>query len=128
MHGPGIQVVLDSPDGRRIGFGSEPSDVSVDGVRRAFDKACRAAVVDPEFRSLPESTGERRTLVDYHDPHVLAITDEQLVEAGWKITTGGLRTFMASSRLADLTQTEAGLHQLRALLRGDLTSLQGLQA
>jgi hypothetical protein len=124
MHGLGIQAVLDSPDGRRIGFGSEPSDLSVDGVRRAFDKACRAAVVDPEFRSLPRSTGERRTLVDYHDPHVLAITDEQLVDAGWKVTTAGLRTFMASSRLADLAQTEAGLNQLGLILGGDVTILE----
>ena len=124
MHGLGIQAVLDGADGRRIGFGSEPSDLTVDGVRRAFDKACRAAVVDPEFRSLPEATGEPRSLVDYHDPHVLAITDEQLVEAGWKVTTGGLRTFMASSRLADLAQTEAGLNQLGLILGGDVTILE----
>jgi PmbA protein len=123
-YGLGIQVVLDAPDGQRVGFGSEPSDLSIEGVRRAFDKARRAAVLDPEFRSLPAPTGERRTLADYHDPHVLALTDEQLVDAGWKLATGGLRTFMASSRLAELAVTEAGLTQLGLILGGDVTILQ----
>ena len=124
MHGVGIQVVFDSPDGVRIGFGSEPSDLSVEGARRALDKARRAAVHDPEFRSLPYPTGERRTLVDYHDPALLAIGDERLVEAGWQVVTGGLRTFMASSRLAELAGGEAELKRLGLILGGDVTILQ----
>ena len=124
MHGLGIQVVLDSPEGCRIGFGSEPSDLSVEGARRALDKARRAAVHDPEFRSLPEPGREARSLVAYHDPELLAVTDQQLVEAGWKVTTGGLRTFMASSRLADLAGTEAGLRRLGLILGGDVSILQ----
>ncbi len=124
MHGLGIQAVFDSPEGLRIGFGSEPSDLSVEGARRALDKARRAAVHDAEFRSLPNPTGEPRRLVDYHDPHLLAISDDQLVEAGWKITTGGLRGFMASSRLADVAGTEAGLRRLGLILGGDVTILQ----
>ena len=59
--GLGIQAVFDGPDGRPlIGFGSEPSDLTPDGARRALAKARRAAVHDPEFRSLPRSTGEPR--------------------------------------------------------------------
>ena len=124
MHGLGIQAVFDSPDGARIGFGSEPSDLSVAGARRALDKARRAAVHDPEFRSLPHPTGEPRTLVDYHDPALLAIGDERLVEAGWQVVTGGLRTFMASSRLAELAGCEAELKRLGLILGGDVTILQ----
>jgi len=124
MYGLGIQAVFDSPDGGRVGFGSEPSDLSVDGARRALDKARRAAVHDPEFRSLPEPSREARTLVAYHDPALLAVTDDQLVEAGWKVTTGGLRTFLASSQLAELAGTEAGLKRLGLILGGDVTILQ----
>src|SRR5499427_6939829 len=62
-YGLGIRAVFDSPEGARIGFGSEPSDLSVEGARRALDKARRAAVHDPEFRSLPEPSREARTLV-----------------------------------------------------------------
>jgi hypothetical protein len=124
MCGLGIQVLLDSPEGPRIGFGSEPSDLSVEGVRRALDKARRAAVHDPEFRSLPHPSAERRTLVDYHDPLLLAISDARLVEAGWKVVTGGLRTFMASSRLAELAGDEARLKGLGLILGGDVAILQ----
>ena len=123
-YGLGIQAVFTSPEGLRIGFGSEPSALSLDGVRRAFDKARRAAVHDPQFRSLPHPTGESRTLADYHDPHLLAISDEQLVEAGWKVITGGLRTYLGSSKLADLAGTEAGLARLGLILGGDVTILQ----
>jgi hypothetical protein len=122
--GLGIQVVFDAAEGRRIGFGSEPSDLSVEGARRALDKARRAAVHDPEFRSLPGPTGESRTLADYHDPPLLAIGDDQLVEAGWKVVTGGLRTFLTSSRLAELAGTEAGLRRLGLILGGDVSILQ----
>ncbi len=123
-YGLGLQVVFDSPEGFRIGFGSEPSDLGVEGIRRALDKARRAAVHDPEFRSLPRPTGESRVLVDYHDPHLLAISDEQLVGTGWKVVSGGLRAFLASSKLADLAGTEAGLKRLGLILGGDVTILQ----
>ncbi|MFQ5880274.1 MAG: hypothetical protein ACE5IZ_08895, partial [Dehalococcoidia bacterium] len=34
---------------RRIGFGSETSDISLEGVKSALDKARKGAVADPEF-------------------------------------------------------------------------------
>jgi len=55
--GVGIQAVLRSADGTRIGFGSEPNDFTPDGIRRALAKARQAAVLDPEFVSLPRPTG-----------------------------------------------------------------------
>src|SRR5437867_1670316 len=94
-YGLGIQAVFDTPDGRRIGFGSEPSDLSLAGAERALVKARRAAVADPEFVSLPSPTGSSRTLADYHDPRLMTLDDAGLVEAGWKITGGALRTFSA---------------------------------
>src|SRR5213076_3292112 len=48
-YGLGIQIVLDGPDGPLIGFGSEPSDLSLAGAERALVKARKAAVHDPEF-------------------------------------------------------------------------------
>jgi PmbA protein len=124
MEGLGIQVVFDSPEGRLIGFGSEPSDLSVAGARRALGKARRAAVHDPEFRSLPRPSGESRTLTAYHDPELLSLDDARLVEAGWTVVTGGLRSFMASSRLASVAGGEAELKRLGLILSGDVTILQ----
>src|SRR5512134_1042174 len=65
-HGLGLQVVLGGPDGPRIGFGSEPSDLGVRGAERALAKARRAAVHDPDFVSLPRAAAEARRLVAYH--------------------------------------------------------------
>ncbi|MFQ5897078.1 MAG: TldD/PmbA family protein [Candidatus Methylomirabilia bacterium] len=122
--GIGIQAVFRSPEGLAIGFGSEPSDLTLEGVKRALEKARKGAVRDPEFHSLPKPTGESRTLTDYHDPKLLAVRDEQLVEVGWKVAQGALRTFMASSRLAELAGTEDRLKELGLILGGDVTILQ----
>jgi PmbA protein len=123
-HGVGVQVVFADADATRIGFGYEPGDLTPTGAARAFEKARKAAVVDPEFVSLPRPGPERRTLVDYHDPRLMDISDDALVEAGWKVVHGALRTFLASSRLADLAGSESALPALGLILGGDVTILQ----
>ncbi|MFQ5814789.1 MAG: PmbA/TldA family metallopeptidase, partial [Anaerolineae bacterium] len=49
--GIGVQAVFKAGDDelRRIGFGSETSDISLEGVKSALDKARKGAVADPEF-------------------------------------------------------------------------------
>src|SRR5690242_15370869 len=124
-YGIGVQAVFLVGGERRVGFGSEPSDVSLLGAERAIEKARRAAVVDPEFVSLPKRSAERRALRDYHDPELMQISDEQLVEAGWTIVNGALRTFLASSRLAEMAGgDDARLRGLGLILGGDVTILQ----
>jgi len=123
-YGIGIQAVFKTPEGPKIGFGSEPSDLTLEGVKRALEKARKGAVSDPEFKSLPKSNGEVRALTDYHDPRLLSVRDEDLVEVGWKVITGALRTFMASSKLADLAGSEAALKQLGLIVGGDVTIIQ----
>lgn len=123
--GLGVQAVFDGPDGRPlIGFGSEPSDLTPGGALRALAKARQAAVHDPEFRSLPRPTGAPRALADHHDPRLMNVDDALLVEAGWKVITGGLRAFMASSRLGDLASDETGLKRLGLILGGDVSIAQ----
>ena len=123
-YGVGLQVVFDAPGGPRLGFGSEPSDLSAAGIERAFDKARRAAVADPDFVSLPRPLAASRTLTDYHDPSLMRVSDEHLVEAGWTIVGGALQTFLASSRLADLAGSEDALRRLGLIVSGDVTILQ----
>jgi PmbA protein len=123
-YGLGLQVVFDTAAGARIGFGSEPSDLSPAGVERAFDKARRAAVDDPEFVSLPRPLPAARVLGEYHDPALMDVSDERLVEAGWTIVDGALRTFLASSRLAGLADGEEALRRLGLVVGGDATILQ----
>jgi len=123
-YGLGIQAVFDTPEGRLLGFGSEPSDLSTAGAARALAKARQAAVADPEFVSLPERPRERRALVDYHDPELMEVSDARLVEAGWTIVNGALRTFVNSSRLAELAGSDEGLRRLGLIVGGDVTMLQ----
>src|SRR4029079_14406106 len=124
-YGIGVQAVFVVGGERRIGVGGEPSDLSVVGAERAIEKARRAAVMDPEFVSLPRPSAERRVLVDYHDPALMQISDEQLVEAGWTSVNGALRTFLASSRLAEMAGgDDTRLRGLGLILGGDVTILQ----
>jgi predicted Zn-dependent protease len=122
-YGLGLQVLFDGPDGARIGFGSEPSDLSAAGAARALDKARAAAVVDPDFVSLPRPSAAPRTLSDYHDPTLMALPDARLVDAGWTVVNGALRTFLASSRLADLASDDEALRRLGLIVGGDVTIL-----
>jgi PmbA protein len=123
-YGLGIQIVLDGPDGPRIGFGSEPSDLGVAGAARALVKARTAAVHDPEFVSLPRPGRETRILRDYHDGELMDVPDDRLVECGWTIVHGALRTFLNSSRLAALAGSDEALRTLGLIVSGDVTILQ----
>ncbi len=122
--GLGIRAAFVGSAGPLVGFGSEPSDLGVTGARRALDRARASAVADPDFVSLPRSSREPRALVDYHDPALMALDDAALVEAGWKIVGGALRTFTASGKLAALAGDDAGLRRLGVILGGDVTILQ----
>jgi PmbA protein len=77
---------------KSLGFGCQANELKPRGVREAFSKARRGRFYDPDFRSLPSPTGAP-TLVDYHDPAVLDITDKEAVELGWKALEGALKTF-----------------------------------
>jgi hypothetical protein len=122
--GLGIQVVLEGPEGVRVGFGSEPSDLSPAGAERALARARRSAVVDPGFHSLPRPGAAARTLADYHDPRLMDVGDAALVEAGWTLVSGAGRAFLASSRLAERAAGEEALRRLGLVVSGDVTILQ----
>src|SRR5207245_2355038 len=80
--GLGLQVVFAGPGGgASIGFGSEAADLTVRGAERALAKARQAAVVDPEFVSLPRpSPRQARPLTIYHDQRLMALDDMSLLD------------------------------------------------
>ncbi|HXG35592.1 MAG TPA: metallopeptidase TldD-related protein, partial [Dehalococcoidia bacterium] len=124
--GVGVQVVFggEGEPARRIGFGSETSDISLEGVRSAFEKARAGAVADPEFTSLARPTGEPRRLRDYHDPKVMDIADGDLVQAGWRVVNGALQVFEGSESLSSLVADPGSLRDLGLIVGGDVTFLQ----
>jgi len=125
-YGVGVQAVFRSGDGetRKSGFGSEPSDISFDGVRSALEKARKGAVADPEFTTLARPTGEQRTLFDYHDPNLIEMKDADLVNTGWQVVNAGLRIFETSESLMALVDRPEKLVELGIIVGGDVTILQ----
>lgn len=122
--GVGVQAVFRAPDGLCVGSGSEPNDLTPEGVRRALDKARQAAVVDPEFTSLPHPGKERRRLRRYHDPALLRLSDRDLVETGWQVITRGLDVFARSPILTRMAGSSQAIPRLGLILSGDVTILQ----
>jgi PmbA protein len=122
-YGIGVQAVFQTAEGRKIGFGSESSDTSLEGVKEALAKARLGAVLDPEFQSLPRPTGEKRKLRRYHDPQLMRLADGDLVGAGWQVVEGTLRTFQTSEELSELAGG-GSLRDLGLIVGGDVTILQ----
>lgn len=119
-YGIGIQAVFNTHE-RKVGFGSEERDLSLEGVKLALNKAREGAIADPEFHSLPKNIHEKRTLYDYHDPKIMEISDEGLVAAGWKVLDGAMDVFKNSEYLKEL---EEKIRDLGLIVSGDLTILQ----
>lgn len=124
-YGVGVQAVFGGKGAAvRIGFGSETSDISLDGVRSALEKARKGASDDPEFVSLARPTGEKRTLSDYADPSITSIKDDALAEAGWRVLSGGLRVFESSESLTNLVDLPEKITELGLIISGDVTFIQ----
>ncbi len=125
-YGVGVQAVFKTGDGdlRRVGFGSETSDISLEGVKSALEKARKGAVADPEFTSLAQPTGEPRRLTAYHDPAAMEIADADLVDAGWRVANGALRVFQSSESLSEIADSPDRMRELGLIISGDVTLLQ----
>src|ERR1041384_1629560 len=81
-YGLSVRAVFTHLKEQRIGMGSEPGNLSLDGVKAALEKARRTSVHDPDFRMLPGPSAEKRTLMKYHDPLSMELKDDHLVHAG----------------------------------------------
>ena len=111
---------------RALSSGSAPSpETSVQRVS-AGPSPGRAGPPWPIRTFSPPPPGRDRVDVPHPtaDPQLFALSDEQLVEAGWRVVDAGLRAFLASSRLADLAGDEAGLRRLGLILGGDVGIVQ----
>jgi PmbA protein len=122
--GLGVRAVFENSHGRRVGMGSEYGDFSLDAVKAAVEKARRIAIHDPHFTSLPEPSGERRSLAKYHDPKTMDLSDDDLVEAGWKVLSQALAVFGESSSLKTLAVARRTVRDLDLIIGGDVRILQ----
>ena len=135
--GLGLRVVFQDPGGPKIGFASEPTDLSLEGVRRALDKARLGAVLDSEFVSLPKipaSTLHQRSVRGTstravskgspYDPAVMRLANPRLLETGWRMVDQALEVFHSSEDLLNLAGSPQRLASLGLILGGDVVLLQ----
>jgi len=138
-YGLGIRATFRTPEGIKTGFGSEPTDLSVDGAARALDKARSGAVSDAEFVSLPKlDTPLRRAAKsgpasDNHDPAnydpaLMRIGGKGLVDAGWRMMDRALGSFQSSEDLMGLAGSAEKMAELGLILGGDVVMLQDRMA
>jgi predicted Zn-dependent protease len=123
-YGLGIRVALKGSDGVKTGFGSEPTNLSVEGVKKALEKARRGAVLDPEYVSLPKPTGETPRLSKYHDPVLMNAKGGKLVQAGWASVNRALEVFQSSEELLAAAQSPDKVKELGLILGGDVVMLK----
>ncbi|MDH3598130.1 MAG: TldD/PmbA family protein [Candidatus Tectomicrobia bacterium] len=92
VSGIGILVVMDAQDGRHVGFGSEPDDLSLDGMRQALEQAKLSAVSTPAFDTLPRPENNSPAGLTFHDPDVLSLPLEDLTQLSAEALDGVLST------------------------------------
>jgi predicted Zn-dependent protease len=138
-YGLGIRATFRTPNGIKTGFGSEPTDLSVEGAARALDKARFGAVSDAEFVSLPRlytplrATSKKdaepgnREPTNY-DSALMRIGGKGLVNAGWRMMDRALDTFQSSEDLMGLAGSAEKLAELGLILGGDVVMLQDRMA
>lgn len=92
MNGIGLLVVFNTGKDIKIGYGSASNTVTPKGIAEAFQKAKRNKIHDPDFKSLPAPAG-KPTVENYHDPAVMDISDETIVDLGWQGLKGALMEY-----------------------------------
>ena len=122
--GLGIRAAFNTDEGLKTGYGSEATDLSAEGARRALDKARLGAVADREYVSLPKPPGHTPALRNYHDPRIMRLSGAGLVEAGWSTLERALDVFSSSEDLLNIAGSPEGVRSLGLVLGGDLVFLQ----
>ena len=146
-HGIGMRVAFNTPEGLKTGFGSEPTDLSLEGAAQALGKARLGAVLDPEFVSLPHyplsqagpanpPLSQRGVRGDsapaptpnhptkLHDRAIMRMGNSRLVESGWRMLERGLDAFQSSEDLLVLAGGPQAVMDQGLILGGDAVFLQ----
>lgn len=92
VSGIGLLAVFKTGKETKVGFGSSSNTITPQGITEAFDKAKRNKLYDPDFYSLPEPVG-KSVLENYHDPAVMEIRDEAIVDLGWRGLKGAITEY-----------------------------------
>jgi predicted Zn-dependent protease len=99
--GIGILVIIEDRDGRRVGFGSESDDVSVDGIAQALIMAKQGARPGPVFQ-LPDPMPLPAETAPFFDPEVIRLPLHDLQGFATEALDGTLTTLRDAGFVAQL--------------------------
>ncbi len=90
-YGIGIMVVVETPDGRRVGFGSEMGDLTVDGIEQALINARQSAIAAPAFE-VPDAVPLPPDTTPFFDPDVIRLPLQDMQGFATEALNGALST------------------------------------
>ena len=73
----------------KIGFGKEDSSIDGNAVEKALAKARKNAVMDNDFRGLPEPHG-KTALRNYHDKEIMNLNEEKAIDQAYSCLNAAL--------------------------------------
>ncbi len=100
--GVGLTVILEDRDGRRLGFASEPEDLSPDGIAQALEQAKSAAEVHSAFGTLPHSVATTPAPPALYDAATLALQPADMTGLATEALNGALATLQDAGYVTHL--------------------------
>ncbi|MCA9390201.1 TldD/PmbA family protein [candidate division WWE3 bacterium] len=120
--GVSVEVWFKQGDKKLVGIGQEPNEISVAAVQRAYEKARRDAVEDPDFYGFLSkddlATSEFALPAGYHDASLIDLSVEEeaqlLSDISWETISGAAEEISAYAKERNLSPTEVAF-----ILNGD---------
>ncbi len=99
--GIGILAIVEDQDGRRVGFGSEHDDLTVDGIEQALINAKQGAQPAPAFQ-LPDPIPLPAETTPFFDPEVIRLPVQDMQGLATEALDGTLTTLRDAGFVAQL--------------------------
>ncbi len=92
-YGVGVFASFKTEEGLKTGYGSETADLSSEGVKSALAKARANAVLDPNYKSLPDASSDKKD-IDIMDINFdKEVSEEHIISLGWKTIESAVKEF-----------------------------------
>ncbi len=89
--GIGILAIVEDPDGRRVGFGSESNDITVEGIEQALINAKQSVLPNPALQ-LPDPVPLPAETTPFFDPEVIRLPLQDMQGLATEALDGALTT------------------------------------
>lgn len=98
MKSRGVSVRVLFKD-NKIGFGKEDADLSIEGVKKAFEKAKKNTVLDKDFQSLPSPSKKKAPGIKF-DKKIVELDEGKAVDSAYACINGAI-DFLEKKRFTE---------------------------